>query len=134
MLPDTLDHLEDQVDTTGHAKSLAASRGSPTSDHSVKETLFQDQWAHSTPAGPGTEFEPNLTPFRRGDDNFIFLVSARNVRRALDSLNITAPKNQTMPVEPNPVTSTIRRHRPTAVHKYIDDSISDSKLNFEKVL
>ena len=35
-------------------------------------------------------FKPNITPFRRGAVNFVFLDNARNVRRALtgsDSLS-----------------------------------------------
>ena len=35
--------------------------------------------------------------------------------------------------EPNPVTSAVWQHRDTRVHKFIDDGISDTKLNMEAV-
>lgn len=78
-----------------------------------------------------TPFEPNITPFRRGTDQFVFLDRARKVRRALRDTDITVLRDQTVPYEPNPVTSASWKHRDTSVHKYIDDSISDTKLDFE---
>ena len=38
---------------------------------------------HSTPITDDTPFEPDVTPFRRGGDTFVFLDRARNVRRVL---------------------------------------------------
>ena len=59
---------------------------------------------------------------------------ARNVRRALAiDPNITVLRDQTVPDEPNPPTSAIWKPRPTSTHKYIDDSILDTKVNFENV-
>ena len=44
-------------------------------------------------------------------------------------------KDQTLPPEPNtPIpTSAIWKDRPTETHKYIDDSIIDSRINMETV-
>ena len=61
----------------------------------------------------------------------MFLDGARNVKRALVASDITVLRDRTIPDEPSPVTSAIWRPRPTSTHKYIDDSISDTKLDFE---
>lgn len=60
-----------------------------------------------------------------------FLDRARNVRRALDTANITMLRDRTVPLEPNPSTSAVWTPRKTGLHKYIDDSVSDTKLDFE---
>ena len=90
---------------------------------------------HSTPMTEDMPFEPNITPFRTGSSSFVFLDRARNVRRALDrgDNNITLLRDTTVPDEPNPVTSAKWKSRDTDMHKYIDDCIMDTKLNFETV-
>ena len=45
--------------------------------------------------------------------------------------DVTLLRDLTVPDEPNPVTSAVWRPQPNSVHKYIDDSISDTKINFE---
>ena len=89
----------------------------------------QPEHVHSTPLTDDVPFEPDLTPFRRGHDGgrFVFLDKARNVRRALLGSDVTVLRDRTIPEEPNPVTSAIWRPRKTSTHKYIDDSISDTK-------
>ena len=78
-------------------------------------------------------FELDLTPVRT-EPRFVFLPEARNVRRSLANReDITLLRDTTLPEEPNPVTSAVWKHRPTSTHKYIDDSISDTKLNMETV-
>ena len=67
-------------------------------------------------------------------DCFAFFDRARNVHRALArDPNVTVLRDQTLPEESNPPTSTIWKPRPTSKHKYIDDGILDTKLNFETV-
>ena len=125
----TTDNLEDSEDAIG-LPSTEGVEGPPlTSSSSSEDSVISADWAedfaHSTPSTVEVDFEPNVTPFRRGTEGFVFLDKARNVRRALETNNITMLRDKTIPDEPNPVTS---------VHKYIDDSLSDSKLDFENVL
>ena len=80
------------------------------------------------------DFEPGITPFRNRGSDFVFLDRARNVRRAIDlDPDLTVLRDQTLPPEPNPVTSATWRPRPTSKHKYIDDGLMDTKLNMETV-
>ena len=133
----TTDNLEDQEDATGYRQS--AGQDQQSSDDHITSESDEEMPAtpgviHSTPAEAEAEcFEPGITPMRRAPD-FVFLPSARNVRRALATrMDVALLRDVTLPPEPSPVTSAIWRHRPTSVKKYIDDSISDTKINMETV-
>ena len=128
----TTDNLEDPVDQA-EIRSEPATEGEPDLDSSSSSADGED-WMHSTPVTDDAEFEPNITPFRRGTDRFVFFDRARNVKRALSrDPNVTVLRDQTIPDEPNPTTSAVWKPRPTTKHKYIDDGILDTKLNFETV-
>ena len=43
-------------------------------------------------------------------------------------------RDQTLPPEPNPVTSAVWRDRDPDTHKFVDDGIIDSKVNMETVI
>ena len=101
--------------------------------HSGSSSGPDNSNAFSTPVSNShTQFEPEITPFRRGTSNFVFLEKARNVRRALSG-NITLLRDTTLPPEPNPPTSAIWKPRETTVHKFVDDNIMDTKINMETV-
>ena len=138
----TTDNLEDEEPSTQDQHELTDA--SETDRSSDESSLSEDdhggndngpEGAFSTPTLPEPpEFEPGITPFRRGNNNFVFLNSARNVRRALMSdPDLTLIRDRTIPDEPNPVTSAIWRPRTSDLHKYIDDQIIDTKLNMETV-
>lgn len=100
----------------------------PAGDNSASEP----DWTHSTPVAEDIDFEPDVTPFRRGNSRFVFLDRARNVRRASSrDPDVTILRDQTIPEERYPVTSAIWQSRPTSKHKYIDDGILNTELNFE---
>ena len=128
----TTDNLEDPNNTSQVASQPLQAAGPWDSSSSSDEDIV----THSTPAPNSLDddhdFEPNITPFRTGGTEFVFLDTARNVRRSLAERTLL--RDRTIPLEPNPPTSAIWRHRPTSVHKYIDDSIQDSKLNYENVI
>ena len=130
----TTDNLEDQDRATGYdgvfVQEDSIGSGLSGSNSSEEEHL------HSTPRYENEQdldFEPNVTPFRQGNSQFVFLDRARNVRRALANQDLTMLRDRTLPDEPSPVTSAAWRASPTSVHKYIDDSIQDTKLNYETV-
>ena len=107
----------------------------PANNTPVREIPATSQ---STPYDAGNEdaiFDPGISPFRLGQD-FVFLSSACNVKRNLlgPDPDSTVLRDITQPAEPNPPTSAIWKDRPSTTHKYIDDSIIDTKLNMENVL
>ena len=128
----TTDNLEDEEGATGFNSqaSPVTEVGSASED---EQEPNGSPPSYSTPAGGCPDFDPGVTPFRRGGNNFVFLDNVRNVRRALGTHNITVLRDKTLPEEPNPVTSAVWKHRPTDMHKYIDDGILDTKLNMETV-
>ena len=88
----------------------------------------------STPISGEVLFEPGLTPFRKDGGEFVFLNKTRNIRRALFyDPELTVLRDQTIPEEPNPVTSAVWKPRNTSEHKYIDDNLLDTKLDMETV-
>ena len=122
----TTDNLEDPDQPSEEQLTSSGSENESTSSDPGEE------WAVSTPVGCDTEFDPEITPFRRCGSNFVFLDKARNVRRALlRDPNTTVLRDLTIPEEPNPPTSAIWKPIPTSMHKYIDDCILDTKLDFE---
>ena len=132
----TTDNLSDKENATGYAgpveQEAVMTAGSDDDDNgsslSGEETLT-DAVSHSVGRGESFDFELSVTPIRRGGLRFVFL--ARNVRRSLGDRTVL--RDQTLPAEPNPSTSAIWKHRPTSVHKYIVDSIQDTKLNYKTV-
>ena len=131
----TTDNLEDSDEARAAQPEVNFGLGLDESLDETPETSSDEDiadLAHSTPITREVPIEPDLTPFRRADGSrFVFLDKARNVRRALTGSDITVLRDRTIPEEPNPVTSAIWKPRATGTHKYIDDSISDTKLNFE---
>ena len=131
----TTDNLEDEKNAIGssapHTPPLSNLDQTPDLNNSNLNNRPSQDFSHSTPSTHDASFEPGITPFRRGGDCFVFLDKARNMRRALIDPNITLLRDQTVPLEPNPPTSAVWTPRATEVHKYIDESISDTKLDFE---
>ena len=136
----TTDNLEDQQGATGYGGRLEPTVSpfrtpglSPT--HETAGTPRQLQagpLSQSTPAAMQTLFEPGITPFRKGDTQFVFLDKARNVRRALD-LDRTQLRDRTIPHKPNPQTSAVWKDRDPETNKFVDDGLVDCKVDMENV-
>ena len=128
----TTDNLEDLEGAVGHENN--ASSGSDSgSDWSDEEVGIEGrEW--STPVQTAPDFEPGITPFRRGGSAFVFLEGARNVRRAIgEDLERTLIRDTTIPEEPNPPTSAVWKDRDAELHKYVDDSVIDARVDMENV-
>ena len=106
----------------------------PSSPESDNDS-FSNLPTVSTPVlGGDITFAPGLTPFRKNGGDFVFLNKTRNIRRALNyDPDLTILRDQTIPDEPNPVTSAVWKPRMTTEHKYIDDNLLDTKLDMETV-
>ena len=89
----TTDNLEDQDNATGFERQDGQTE---VEDERVSTSDSDEEvWTQSTPVGGQDgdfNFEPNITPFRRGSNNFVFLDQARNVRRALVDPNAGFPR------------------------------------------
>ena len=116
---------------TTEADKMAISPSCSESSLSPDDTSF----AQSTSVSGTADFTPEITPFRGASGaSFVFLNNARNVRRSLyGAADLTMIRDRTIPEEPNPTTSAVWRPREAELHKYVDDSIIDSKLDMETV-
>ena len=133
----TTDNLDDAEEATGYAgPRVRSDEEEPLSSNSDwsddnEPAAGVDQ---STPVSTPPEFEPGITPLRRAGVDFVFLDNARNVRRAIGpDPDATVLRDTTVPLEPNPPTSAIWKHREPSMHKFVDDSIIDSKIDMENV-
>ena len=139
----TTDNLEDETGAVGFeptSDQRVPVTGRSSSSTSEEEYVGLDEQdvdpGISTPRStePPPMFEPNVTPFRRGDSRFVFLDNARNVRRTIGlELDRTMLRDITIPDEPNPPTSAVWTHRQAGKHKFVDDGIMDSRIDMENV-
>ena len=131
----TTDNLEDEH-AIGYDPSTSYSLNEHKRSSSEESNDPETTWNESTPQHVGpTQLEPGITPFCKAGRYFVFLESARNVRRAIGyDPDLTQLRDTTLPPEPNHWTDSKWKERPVDKHKYVDNGILDCKLNMDTAI